>query len=231
MFRTVMIQSIKQWREDERPREKMFSKGCESLTAAELIAILIRSGSRSDNAVSLAGKILEEAGGSLTALSRMSSARLCRIPGVGRVKALSILAAAELGRRTALEEKPEGASIDNPADIACIMRPILKGLQHEELWVLYLDRAGRLIGKDKLSSGGTGATVVDVKMVARSALERLASGVVLVHNHPSGIPNPGKEDIRQTALVKEALSCLDISLVDHVIIAGNRYFSFSDENR
>lgn len=230
MFRTVMSKSIKQWREDERPREKMFSKGCESLTAAELIAILIRSGSRSDDAVSLAGKILEEAGGHLTDLSRMSIDKLCRIPGVGRAKALSILAAAELGRRTALEDNCEGKVIRSSSDIAEIMRPLLKGLQHEEFWVLYLNRAQRLTGKERMSSGGTGATVVDLKMIARSAVERLASGIVLVHNHPSGIPNPGTEDIRQTAGIRQALSCLDITLVDHVIIAGNRYFSFADEN-
>ena len=230
-MRYIMIhQSIKQWREDERPREKMFSKGCESLTAAEIIAILIRSGSRSDNAVSLAGKILEEAGGSLAGLSRMSTERLCRIPGVGKTKALSILAAAELGRRTALEDKGGGTAIRSSADIADMMRPLLKGLQHEEFWVLYLSRTNRLIGKERLSSGGTGATVVDVKMLVRRAAELLACGVVLIHNHPSGVPNPGREDIRQTAAIRQALSYLDISLVDHVIIAGNGYFSFADEN-
>ncbi len=225
-----MIQTIKQWQVDERPREKMLSKGCESLTAAEIIAILIRSGDRSRNAVELAREVLSQAGNSLTSLSRMSADKLCLIPGIGMAKAVSLLAAAEMGRRIAAESLAKGDEIHSSHDIAAIMTPLLKGLPHEEFWVLYLKGGNKLIGRKKLSSGGTRSTVVDIKMIVRSAVERLASGIVLVHNHPSGNPHPGPEDIRQTAEIRKAASCLDISLVDHVIITDNKYFSFSDEN-
>lgn len=224
-----MIQTIKQWRADERPREKMFSKGCESLTAAEIIAILIRSGNRNDNAVVLAGKILDMAGGSLTNLSRMTVESLCRIDGIGQAKALSVLAAAELGRRIA-GEKIGGDPIRNSLDIAQVMIPHLKGLQHEEFWVMYLNSGRRLIGKEKLSTGGTASTVADVKMIVRSAVEKMAAGIVLIHNHPSGDPHPGMEDIRRTSEIRQAAACLDISLIDHIIVGGDKYFSFSDEN-
>lgn len=208
----------------------MFSKGCESLTAAEIIAILIRSGNRNDNAVVLAGKILDLAGGSLTNLSRMSVESLCRIDGIGQAKALSVLAAAELGRRIAGEKIGGGDQIRNSLDIAQVMIPHLKGLQHEEFWVMYLNSGRRLIGKEKLSTGGTASTVADVKMIVRSAVEKMAAGIVLIHNHPSGDPHPGMEDIRRTSEIRQAAACLDISLVDHIIIGGDKYFSFSDEN-
>lgn len=208
----------------------MFSKGCESLTAAEIIAILIRSGNRNDNAVVLAGKILDLAGGSLTNLSRMSVESLCRIDGIGQAKALSVLAAAELGRRIAGEKIGGGDQIRNSMDIAQAMIPHLKGLQHEEFWVMYLNSGRRLICKEKLSTGGTASTVADVKMIVRSAVEKMAAGIVLIHNHPSGDPHPGMEDIRRTAEIRQAAACLDISLVDHIIIGGDKYFSFSDEN-
>lgn len=224
-----MKQNIKEWREEERPREKMLSKGCEALTAAELIAILIRSGSIDRNAVDTAGEALELAGGKLSNLSRMSFEQLRKIRGIGEAKALAIMAASELGRRMAAEPSDGMPVIRDSKSIADIMIPLLNGLQHEECWVLYLNRANRLTGKERLSQGGVSATVIDIKLIVRHAIDRLASGIVLVHNHPSGNCVPGKNDISETAALREAAALLDICLVDHLIIAGNKYYSFADE--
>ncbi len=225
----TMKQNIKEWREEERPREKMLSKGCESLTAAELIAILIRSGCAERNAVETAGEALELAGGKLKNLSRMTFEQLRKIRGIGPAKALSIMAASELGRRMAAEPNDGMPVIRDSKTIADIMIPLLNGLQHEECWVLYLNKANRLTGKERLSQGGVSATVIDIKLIVRHAIDRLASGIILVHNHPSGNCVPGKNDISETAALREAAALLDICLVDHLIIAGNKYYSFADE--
>lgn len=224
-----MTKNIKQWREEERPREKMLSKGCEALTTAELIAILIRSGSVSRTAVDTAGDILSMADNRLSNLSRLSVERLCGISGIGEVKALSVMAAAELGRRIACETPEAQPLITGPLSIAEIMIPLLNGLQHEECWVLYLNRANRLIGKEKMSLGGVSSTVMDIRTILRRAVDKVASGIILVHNHPSGNCMPGRTDIEQTAALRDAAALLDISLIDHVVVAGNSYYSFSDE--
>lgn len=223
-----MTKNIKQWREEERPREKMLSKGCSALTTAELIAILIRSGSISRTAVDTAGDILELAGNRLSNLSRLNVEQLCSIAGIGEAKALSVMAAAELGRRIAGEQPAAMPLISSPRDIAGIMVPLLKGLEHEECWVLYLNRANRLISKEKMSMGGVSSTVMDIRTILRRAVDKVASGIVLVHNHPSGNSTPGRTDIEQTAALREASALLDISLIDHIVVAGNSYYSFSD---
>lgn len=224
-----MTKNIKAWREEERPREKMLSNGCAALTAAELIAILIRSGSSGKTAVDTADEILDIAGNRLGDLSRISYDRLMKISGIGQAKALSIIAAAELGRRMISEPCESITVVKDSKTIADIMMPILKNLQHEECWVLYLNKANRLMGKERVSQGGISATVIDIKMIVRRAVDRLASGIILVHNHPSGNCMPGKNDISETAALREAAAFLDICLVDHIIIAGNKYYSFSDE--
>ena len=224
-----MNKNIKEWREEDRPREKMLSKGCTSLTAAELIAILIRSGSVDKSAVDTAQEVLDIAEGRLCNLARMDCSQLQKVNGIGQAKALSIMAAAELGRRIAAEPAEAMPAIRDSKAIAAMMIPLLSGLQHEECWVLYLNRANRLVGKECISKGGISATVIDIKMIVRRAVDRLASGIILVHNHPSGNCQPGRNDIDETAALREAAAYFDISLIDHLIIAGNKYYSFSDE--
>jgi len=230
-----MTHNIKLWQKEERPREKMIAHGCESLTSAELVAILFRSGSSSEDAVNLARQALALADNNLSKFCRLSIDKLCSIPGIGRVKALSIIAAAELGRRTFAEGGNENKrealppQISNSEQVAAMMRPLLYGLDHEECWVLFINRAGRLIGKERVSYGGGDATVIDNKIVVKKALEKMASSIILVHNHPSGNPRPGRSDVEQTNALQKAAQSLDITLMDHIIMSDNKYFSFSDE--
>lgn len=220
--------NIKQWREEERPREKMLAKGCESLTSAELIAILIRSGSLSRSAVELGGEIMEMAGGRLEALSRLTVGRLEKVEGIGKAKALSLVAAMELGRRMASEPPEPLPVISDAHTIASIMIPQLYGLRHEECWILFLNAGSRLTGRERASQGGTSATIFDIKSIVRRAVDRSAAGIVIVHNHPSGSPLPSRCDIDETAALRDAAALLDIKLLDHVIVAGNNYYSFSE---
>lgn len=225
---TTMETNINKWREEDRPREKMLSKGCESLTCAELIAILIRSGSAKCSAVELSKEILENAGGRLESLSRLTPQQLQRINGIGKAKALSIIAAMELGRRMASESPAALPQINDAHATASIMIPQLYGLPHEECWILYINAGGRLTGRERVSQGGISATVFDIKSIVRRAVDHSASGIVIVHNHPSGSPLPSRSDIDETAALREAAALLDIKLLDHVIVAGNNYYSFSE---
>lgn len=231
-----MTHNIKLWQEEERPREKMIAHGCESLTSAELVAVLFRSGSSSEDAVSLARKALALADNNLNKFCRLSVEKLCSVPGIGRAKALSVIAAAELGRRTFAEGGMNTGSgvpqplISHSSQVAAIMRPLLCGLDHEEFWVLFVNKSGRLIGKERLSYGGGDATVIDNRIVVRKAVEKMASSIIMVHNHPSGNPRPGRADIAQTKALQAAVRSLDIALVDHIIMCDDKYFSFSDEN-
>ncbi|MBQ7640575.1 MAG: DNA repair protein RadC [Bacteroidales bacterium] len=226
-----MSYTIKQWQAEERPREKMLAQGCGSLTAAELIAVLIRSGSATRTAVDTARDILALADNNLTTLSRMSPEALQGVPGVGEAKALAVIAAAELGRRIAIESGTVLPAITSAAQAAAIAVPTLKGLPHEECWVLFLTSGNRLIGKERISQGDDCSTRIDAKQVARRAVEKAAGGIILIHNHPSGNPKPGESDIRITETIRKALLYFDIKLVDHLIVAGNNYFSFFDKNR
>lgn len=221
---------IKELGEDDRPREKMAAKGVRALSNAELIAVLVRTGYGGSNAVDIARNLLKSADDSLSGLSVMSSRQMCATCGIGPDKAASVMAAFELGRRREAEEsRVEKISITDPAMIYRNMVHHMKGLSHEECWVIYLNRANYIIGKEQVSRGGTSATVMDVKIIIRSALEKLASGIILVHNHPSGNPMPGTSDIRQTGILKKAAATFDISLVDHIIIADDRFYSFANE--
>ncbi len=221
---------IKELGQDDRPREKMAEKGVGALSNAELAAVIIRTGCGEENAVDISRKLLKSAGDSLACLSGMTVGQMCRTRGMGPGKAASVAAAFELGRRCAAEaSRVEKVSITGPAMVYRHMLHYMKGLGHEECWVIYLNRANYIIGKEKLSSGGVSATVIDVKMIIRNAIERLASGIILVHNHPSGNPQPGASDIRQTGILKKAAETFDISLVDHIIIADDSFYSFADE--
>lgn len=215
---------------DERPREKMLGKGASALSNAELLAILLRTGTEGRNALEVAQILLSAAGGSLTAASRMSVSELCRIDGIGTGKAVTIGAALELGKRLCSEVPDVRKNIiHSPADVYRELSSVLRGLQHEECWILYLSRNNRVISREQLSVGGQSETIVEVKSIVRRALDLRASSLILVHNHPSGDPHPGNADIKLTLNLRKALDTFDISLLDHVIVSDGRYYSFADE--
>ena len=221
---------IKELTEGERPRERMMKYGAESLGTGELLAVLLRSGTRGESAVDLAQRLLSLAGGSLVQLSQMPLARLRAQRGLGGAKVLPVLAALELGRRFMSEEsRLDKISIIAPAQVYRMMKPVLKGLETEECWVVYLNSAKYVIGRECVSSGGLNATIIDVKKIVASALERRAQSLVLVHNHPSGNPRPGREDLIQTQALRRALDAFSIHLLDHVVICDDSYYSFADE--
>ena len=221
---------LKELNSDERPRERMIEKGASSLSNAELVAILLRTGTGRMNVVDVARELLKSAGNKLTAIMTMPQEKMCEIEGIGRSKAVTVAAAFELGRRCALESAVEHKdSITNPKAVYRIMIPELKSLDHEECWGLFLNRANYIIGREKLSSGGIDSTVIDTKTIARKALEKKATSMIIVHNHPSGNPTPGTSDIRETRRLKTALETLGISLTDHVIVSEDSFYSFADE--
>ena len=215
---------------DERPRERLLKHGAESLSNVELLAILLHTGTSRMNVLELSRSLLEASDGKLGGISSMSIDNLLKLNGLGPAKAATLAAAFELGRRCAGEKiSPGRKSVSSPAIVYRIMIPHMKTLDHEECWILYLNRANQLIGKEMISSGGMESTVIDCKMIARKALEKKASSLILIHNHPSGSPLPGTADINQTRILKKALSACDISLVDHVVVADSSYYSFADE--
>ena len=221
---------IKELTEGERPRERMMEYGAESLGTGELLAILLRSGTRGESAVDLAQRMLAMAEGSLVQLSRIPVDRLRAQRGLGGTKVLPVIAALELGRRFMAEEsRQEKIPVIAPAQVYIMMKPELKGLETEECWVIYLNAAKYVISKECVSSGGLNATIMDCKMIVASALDRKAQALVLVHNHPSGNPRPGSEDIRQTAALRAALKPFSIELLDHVVFSDDSYYSFADE--
>ncbi|MDR2362155.1 MAG: DNA repair protein RadC [Prevotellaceae bacterium] len=219
---------IKDWSPDDRPREKMLTKGAAVLTDAELIAILLRSGTRDETAVEVAQQILALAGNNLNELGKLDYAQLKKINGIGDTKALTLLAALELGRRRAATDAGRQTFIHTAKDILACMGPLLADLPHEELWLLLLNRANRVIDRVKMSQGGLLTVTADVRIILKQALEKLAVGLILVHNHPSANPTPSDADRRLTAHVKQAAGIFDIQLFDHVIIAGNNYYSFAE---
>jgi DNA repair protein RadC len=220
---------IKAWAEDDRPREKMVQKGRHQLTDAELLAILIGSGTRSESALGLAQRILRSVDNDLNELGRRSIHDLMQFKGVGQAKALSIAAALELGRRRHVAEVRRRPQVRGSRDAFQLLSGVLEDLPHEEFWVLLLNRANRVIGREQISSGGTAGTVVDSKIVFRKALESRASGLILSHNHPSGQLHPSQADIDLTRKLKEGAGLLDISILDHLIVGERNYFSFADE--
>jgi len=221
--------SIKNWTEDERPREKMLQKGASSLTDAELLAILISSGTRERSALDLARDILELAHGNLRELGRLGLAELQKVKGIGEARAITICAAMELGRRRQVGEGLERAAITRSRDAAAIIMPLLQDLNHEAFCVLYLTHASRVIRHELISHGGISATVADVRIILKSALLHNASQLVIAHNHPSGSKNISEADKHITAKIKEAAAIMDIRLIDHIIIAGHDFVSLADE--
>jgi DNA repair protein RadC len=215
---------------DERPRERLLKNGAESLSNVELLAILLRTGTHDKNAVELARTLIGISEGSLGGIAAMSFDKLLKMSGIGIAKAATLAAAFELGRRCTQENITfDKKSICSPETAYRIMIPHMRNLDHEECWVLYLNRSNYLISKEKMSQGGLESTLIDIKSIIGKALEKKASGVILVHNHPSGNPMPGTSDITQTRLLKKGLETCDISLLDHVVVAESSYYSFADE--
>ena len=215
---------------DEMPREKLLTKGAEALSNTELLAILLRTGRDGKNVIDVAREMLIGGGGTLAGLSEMSVERLCDIDGIGPGKAVSIAAAFEIGRRTASDYTSAGQlQIASPKDILRMLQPHVRHLDHEECWVIFLNRANRLIAKERMSIGGQDSTIIDNKAIIRKAIEKKASAIILVHNHPSGNAMPSAADIRQTEMLGKALKTCDLALLDHIIISKDSSYSFADE--
>lgn len=220
--------SIKQWAEDDRPREKMILKGRAALSDAELLAILIANGSKEHSALDLAKQVLSLTKNNLNELGKLTSKDLQKVKGIGPAKAITILAALELGRRRKEESHAEQLFIKNSKDTFHYMSPFLTDLPHEEFWVIFLNRANKIITHKKLSEGGVAGTVVDLRILFKHAMEHLATSIVLCHNHPSGNINPSEQDITLTKKIKESGKLMEIQLIDHVIFTNNNYYSFAD---
>lgn len=221
--------NIKSWSPEDRPREKLILKGKSALSDAELIAILLGSGTRAMSAVELAKKVLQPTGNNLHELARLTVRDLVKIPGIGQVKALTIVAALELGRRRKDLESHEKPKISGSREVYDLIKADLLDIAHEEFWILLLNRANRLIKKIQISQGGVAGTVADPKIIFKFALDELASGIILAHNHPSGNLTASQADLDLTRKLKEAGKLLDIQVLDHLIVAGQKYFSFADE--
>lgn len=222
--------SIKNWSQDDQPREKLLYKGKAALSDAELVAILIGSGNRQESAVGLCKRILAHTDNNLNALGKLSIKQLTAFKGIGEAKAISIIAALELGRRRRGEEALEKKKITSSRSVFELMQPTLGELQHEEFWIIYLNNSNKVIDKNQLSKGGITGTLVDVRLVLKKALEVGATGLILVHNHPSGSLKPSEADKQTTTKLKTASRSLDIKVLDHLIITEKAYFSFADQN-
>lgn len=221
--------NIKSWAAEDRPREKLVLKGKAALSDAELIAILLGTGTSKLSAVDLAKNILQAVNNDLNELSRLTVKDLMKIKGIGEAKAITIISALELGRRRKDFQTEEKPKIGGSADAYEILKADLLDIPHEAFWIVLLNRANRVIKKHQISQGGVAGTVADPKIIFKIAVEELASGIILAHNHPSGNLNASQADIDLTKKLKESGKLLDIQVLDHLIIAGKKYFSFADE--
>ena len=222
---------IKDWAVEDRPREKLLKKGISSLSDAEIIAILIGSGTRNESAVDLSKKILKSANNNLNELGKLGISDLIKMKGIGEAKAITILAALELGRRRKISEIINKKKITQSKDIFEFFQPLIGDLPHEEFWILLLNRSNRIIEKYKISQGGISGTVIDVKIILKNAIEKLASSIILCHNHPSGNREPSSADDSITQKLKKGAELLDIQVLDHIIVADTNYFSYADESK
>jgi DNA repair protein RadC len=221
--------NIKSWSPEDRPREKLILKGKSALSDAELIAILLGSGTSSMTAVDLAKKVLQPAANNLHELARFTVKDLVKIKGIGEAKALTIVAALELGRRRKELGGNEKPRISSSKDAYDLVKADLLDIGHEEFWILLLNRANGVVKKSQISQGGVAGTVADPKIIFKLAVEDLASGIILAHNHPSGNLTASQADLDLTKKLREGGKLLDIQVLDHIIVAGQRYFSFADE--
>jgi DNA repair protein RadC len=222
-------QTIRNWAEDDRPREKLALKGRHSMSDAELLAILIGSGTRQESAVDLAKKILKLAGENLGELSKLNLTELIQVKGIGQARAVTILAAMELGRRRGESQALVRDKIKTSRDAYEIFRSTMGDRPYEEFWIILLNRANKVIKKCNISEGGISGTVVDPKKIFKISLDNHASSIILGHNHPSGVVTPSDADCRITKKLREAGAMLEVSVLDHIIIGEDGYYSFADE--
>jgi len=224
--------TIRDWAEDDRPREKMLHKGSQSLSDAELLAILIASGNKDESAVELSRRILHECHDNINELAQLTIHDLCkRFKGIGEAKAITIMAALELGKRRKTNEMLERKKITSSLDLFELFEPQLVDLAHEEFWIGLLNGANKVIEIKRLTQGGSKQTVVDIPMLLKMALEKSAQAIVVAHNHPSGQNRPSQEDEQITRRVKEGCKAIGIAFLDHIIIARGQYYSFADEGK
>lgn len=221
--------SIKNWSEDERPREKMLQKGAASLSDAELLGILIATGTRERSAIALARDVLALADNNLHRLGSLSPQELQQVKGIGQAKAITICAALELGRRRQMADTAPRQSMNGSKAVANIVVPLLRDLEHEALCVLYISNSGKLIKHELISSGGLSATVMDKRVILKQCLLHNATKIILAHNHPSGVLAASRSDIDNTVDLKQAAAMMDIKLLDHLIVAGNGFISLADD--
>jgi DNA repair protein RadC len=223
--------SIKSWAAEDRPREKLMQKGTAALSDAELLAILIATGTQNETAVELAKRVLALTNNNLSQLGKLNVKDLQQLKGIGEAKAVGIVAALELGRRRKQSEVPERISLQCSRDIVSYFTPLLIDLPHEEFWVLMLNMRLKIVGAQKVAQGGVDKMSVDMRLLLKPCIENLASIIAVAHNHPSGSAIPSDYDNEITKKIKEATTLIDIRLADHVIIAGSSYFSYADEGR
>lgn len=223
-----MSLKITDWAVGDRPREKLMQNGTSSLSDAELLAILISSGTKDKSAVDLGRELLGIVNNNLNSLGKLTISDLKKLHGIGTARAVTIAAALELGRRRKLSEIPDVTQIKCSKDVADIFQPMLSDISHEEFWILFLNRSNKVINTMKLSQGGISGTVTDVRIIMKKAIEYLASGIIVCHNHPSGNLNPSESDTKITHKIKEAGALMDIQLLDHLIISDKDFYSFAD---
>lgn len=226
-----MEKGIKTWANEDKPREKLLSKGKTALSDTELLAILLRSGTRSATAVDVARQLLAKADNNLVNLSKMTVSELTKFSGVGETKALTIIAALELGMRRRKQSMPVNKDITSSRDAFEIIYPEVADCPYEQFWVLFLNKANRKISIHCVSEGGLDSTVVDPKRIYKIALEANAANIILCHNHPSGRLYPSDSDIRLTEKIKHSGEFLDIKVLDHLIVGDEKYYSFADEGK
>lgn len=223
--------TINQWAEEDRPREKMMRKGAEALSDAELLGILIGSGSTDESAVALMQRVLAACGNNLNQLAKWEVRDFARFKGMGPAKSITVMAALELGKRRNLQMPAERLCVRSSVDIYKLFHPLLRDLPAEEFWVLLLNQAAKVIDKIRISRGGLDQTTADVRSILREALVRRAVQIALVHNHPSGNIQPSTDDVRLTQAVQRAAATMNIRLIDHLVVTDGNYYSFNDEGR
>lgn len=221
---------FKDWATEDKPREKLMKRGIESLTDAELLAILINTGTKQNSVIDLARKVLMAVDHDLNRLAKLTIEELSGFEGIGTTKAISLITALELGKRRAMATIMNKQQIRSSKEVGDLFCPLLGDLPHEEFWVLFLNGANKIIDKRQVSKGGVGATYIDVRIVMKAAIMQLASGIILCHNHPSGNLAPSQEDINLTHRLIQAGKLLEVRVWDHIIVSDTDYFSFVDEN-
>lgn len=225
-----MKKTIKDWSVEDKPREKLLLNGTQTLSNAELIAILIGSGNKELTAVDLAREILLDNNSNLNTLGKLSINELLKYKGIGEAKAVSIIAALELGKRRASSDIIEQKIIHSPQNAYNYIYPLIGDLNHEEFWAIFLNQANKIIYSSKIGQGGINTTSVDIRILMKNALDKHAVGLILCHNHPSGNTEPSQADIQLTKKIIDAGNILDINILDHLIIAGKNFLSFKDES-